>query len=70
MLWEEVKEIIDTLRQIDSVRVEFCYAPHGDAGFIYAGYYGTADGDIIAGVGSGEHAFEDALRVAHDWLGR
>ncbi len=70
MLWEEVKTIIDGLRQKDAVRIEFCYAPHGDAVWIHAGYEGTTHNGIIVGSGSGELAFENALREAHAWLGR
>lgn len=69
MLWEEVKEIISGLRQKDSVRIEFCYASHGDAVFIEVGSTSGAFQPIIVGSGSGDRAFEDALRRAHTWLG-
>ena len=65
MLWEEVKTIIDGLRQKDSVLIEFCYAPHGDAVFIHGGYEGTALSGCLLGTGSGHEALEDALQNAH-----
>ena len=70
MLWEEAKTIIEGLRQKDSVRIEFCYAPHGDAVFLEVGSTSGAIQPTIVGNGSGDQAFEDALRQAHDWLGK
>ena len=53
MDWIEANRIINLLRQKDSVTIEFCFAPHGDAVFIVLGSDETAEKGRIVGV-SGE----------------
>lgn len=69
MLWEEAKAIIDQLRQRDSVIIEFCYAPHGDAVFVTTGTKPKPGGRHIKGSGTGPNAFEDALLNARQYTG-
>ncbi len=68
MLWEDAKTIIDKLRQYDSVRIEFCYVPHGDVLFIELGSVGTRYHGKIIAEASGDNALEDALNIASEWV--
>lgn len=63
MDWGEANRIINLLRQRDSVTIEFCYTPHGDAVFIVLGSTETKEKGRIVGA-SGERygmSFEEAL---------
>lgn len=62
MDWQEANRIINRLRQKDSVTIEFCFAPHGDAVFIVLGGKDTVEkGRIVGSSGESEDAFEKAL---------